>query len=124
MWAPVFIIVCVSCVTCCCVGSCKNKRLSIRRLTPIVHLLPILGGTRVCDWLIAHTCAVEDLVWFGTQPLRFPKISLTLNYSLGFAVARSDRFTKSNQMSKYQNADVLTCVYVFGLQLCLLLIGG
>ena len=51
-------------------------------------------GRHACESrLISHTCAVEDLVWFGTQPLSKIRKEKKLNYCLGFAVARSDRFT-------------------------------
>ena len=53
-------------------------------------------GRHACVfWLIAHTCAVEDLglVRNSTTEVLKDTNNNNLNYSLGFAVARSDRFT-------------------------------
>ena len=56
-------------------------------------------GRHACETkqrLITHTCAVEDLGLVRnstTEVLKDTNREINLNYSLGFAVARSDRFT-------------------------------
>ena len=82
-----YLSLCVTRVTCLFRRFMQNKRLSIRRLTPIVHLQPILGR---------HVCAVED----SSGRVAPTEVSQEIkgqegqsSTSGGSAVARSDRFT-------------------------------
>ena len=90
MWAPVFIIVCVIRVTCLLRRFMQKQTIEYTTASADSAPSTYFGAARVSD---NRTCAVEDLDWFGTQPTEIIKRTKNLDYSLGFAVARSDRFT-------------------------------